>query len=127
MKQAVKIYTRDFGISMVLYVAAVFGINMVPGIEEMPMWQATIIALVPTLPILLAVKASLKFHKSMDELQKQIAMESTTVAFLTVGLGSFSYGFLQGVGFPRLDVIWIFPLLVIVQGVAHAFVQRKYK
>ncbi|MEX0300773.1 MAG: hypothetical protein AB3N28_16985 [Kordiimonas sp.] len=126
MKKAIKIYTRDFGISMVLYVAAVFGINMVPGIEEMPMWQAVLIALIPILPILLSIRAVLTFHRSMDELHKQIVMEAVIIAFFLVGLGSFSYGFLEGVGFPRLDVIWIFPALIMTQGAAQFVVRRKY-
>lgn len=111
---------------MALYMAAVFGINMVPGIEEMPKWQAVLIALIPIVPILMSIRAVLVFHRSMDELHKQIAMEATIIAFFLVGLGSFSYGFLQGVGFPQLDVIWVFPALILAQGAAQFFVRRKY-
>ncbi len=127
MKKALITYTRDFGLSMALYMAAVFGINMVPGIEEMPKWQAVLIALIPIVPILMSIRAVLVFHRSMDELHKQIAMEATIIAFFLVGLGSFSYGFLEGVGFPQLDVIWIFPALIMTQGVAQFVVRRKYQ
>ena len=126
MKKALITYTRDFGLSMALYMAAVFGINMVPGIEEMPKWQAILIALIPIGPVLLSIRAVLAFYRSMDELHKQIMMEATIVSFFLVGLGSFSYGFLEGVGFPPISIIWIFPELIIVQGIAQFFVRRKY-
>jgi len=126
MKQPLKIYMRDFGLSMALYVAAVFGINMVPGLEEMPKWQAAFISLIPIIPTLFAIKAVLVFHRSMDELHKQIITESIIIAFFLVGLGSFSYGFLEVVGFPRLEAIWIFPALIMTQGAAQFIVWRKY-
>lgn len=126
MKQALKTYIRDFGLSMALYMAAVFGINMVPGVEEMPKWQAVLISLIPMIPVLLSIRAVLAFYRSMDELHKQIMMEAVIIAFFLVGLGSFSYGFLEGVGFPRLDVIWVFPALIMTQGIAQFIVRRKY-
>ena len=52
--------------------------------------------------------------------------EATVVAFFIVGIGSFTYGFLEGVGFPALNTIWIMPLLIAVQGAAMFLVRGKY-
>ena len=64
--------------------------------------------------------------RSWDELQRKQALEGMLVAFFVVGMGTFLYGFLEGVGFPKLDVIWVFPALIMVQGVAQLIVRSRY-
>lgn len=127
MKPAAKTYARSFGLSMVAYVAAILVINNVPGIDEMPLWQAGFIALLPIVPITFAIKAELAYVRSWDELHKQMVLEGVVIGFLIVGLGTFSYGFLENVGFPKLDTIWIFPLLIFAQAFGRLVAMRKYR
>jgi len=127
MKPAAKTYARNFGLSMAAYVVAILIIHNVPGIDEMPLWQSGLITLIPVVPIVFAVRAELAYVRSWDELQKQTVLEGVMIGFLVVGLGTFSYGFLEGVGFPKLDTIWIFPLLIFAQGFGRFSVMRKYR
>lgn len=128
MKTAAKTYSRDFGLSMVLYVGAILGTNFyLEGQEDsVPQLVAALIALLPMLPIVMAARAVLVFSRSWDELQRKQALEAMLIAFFIVGMGSFSYGFLEGVGFPKLEVIWIFPALIMTQGLAQVFVRSRY-
>ena len=127
MKPAAKIYLRSFGLSMALYMVAVFGVNSFLIMETLPQWQSALLALIPMVPVLFAVRAVLVFSRSWDELQKQQAMEGFLIAFILVGVGTFSYGFLEGVGFPALQTIWIFPMLIAAQGIGRFYVMWKYK
>ncbi len=127
MKPAAKIYLRDFGFSMVLYAATIVAVNMYLKDATLPQWQMASLALVPVLPIILAVKVVLVFSRTWDELEKQQAMEGTLIAFFIVGMGTFSYGFLEGVGFPPLDTVWVFPILIFAQGLGRMIVMWKYR
>jgi hypothetical protein len=127
MKPAAKIYLRDFGLSMVLYTAAIVAVNMYLEHATLPQWQMAGMALIPVLPIILSVKAVLAFSRTWDELEKQQAMEGTLIAFFIVGMGTFTYGFLEGVGFPPLETVWIFPMLIFSQGLGRMIVRWKYQ
>lgn len=128
MKTAAKIYTRDFSLAMILYVVSLLGANYYlagAGAGLSQMVQA-FIALIPMVPVALAARAVIVFSRSWDELQRKQALEGMLVAFFVVGMGTFLYGFLEGVGFPKLDVIWVFPALIMVQGVAQLIVRSRY-
>ena len=127
MKPAAKTYFFRFGGAMAAYVGTLLGVNSFLSGAELPQWQATIMALLPVIPALFAVRAVLIFSRSWDELEKQQAMEGTLIAFLMVGMGTFSYGFLEGVGFPPLETVWIFPILIFAQGIGRFYVMWKYR
>ncbi|NVJ68703.1 MAG: hypothetical protein HWE08_00020 [Alphaproteobacteria bacterium] len=128
MTTAKKIYTRDFIIAMVLYVVTIFGTNVLLSdwVEEQPMMLAALVALIPVLPVLLAARAVIIFSRSWDELQRKQALEGMLISFFVVGMGSFTYGFLEGIGFPRLSMIWVMPALVMVQGLGQLFIRSRY-
>lgn len=119
-------YKRDITISFILYGLILFAVNTYLKEHGTEGVLAVVLALLPILPILYFARAVLVFSRSWDELQKQIALEATLVAVFVVGLGSFSYGFLEGIGFPKLSVIWIMPSIILVQGMAQVAVARRY-
>jgi len=80
----------------------------------------------PIVPIIYFARSMIIFSRTWDELQRQMAFEATALAFFIVGIGTFTYGFLEGIGFPPLDTIWIMPMLIAVQGAARFFVRGKY-
>ena len=126
MRPAVKKYRRDTIISFSLYGVILFSVNSYLYSSGTDGWLPVVLALLPVLPILYFAKALILFSRSWDELQRRIAFEATVIAFFVVGIGSFTYGFLEGVGFPALDTIWIMPMLIAVQGVAMFLVRGKY-
>ncbi|PCI63855.1 MAG: hypothetical protein COB37_03650 [Kordiimonadales bacterium] len=128
MNSAAKTYQRDLFLALGLYAVVLFGVNYFIGANEgLASWIIVLLAILPVLPALLALKVALVFYKSVDELQKKIMSESVIISFLLVGFGTFTYGFLEGAGFPHLPSIWILPALIGFQGLALAFVSRKYK
>lgn len=40
---------------------------------------------------------------------------------------TFSYGFLENIGFPHLPLVWIFPAIIFFWGLGTAFFSQKYQ
>lgn len=127
MNTAAKKYAKDLIIAFSVYAAVLFSVNTFISGAELPQWQQALLVLLPMIPVLMFARAVFVFSRAWDELQYRKAMDATLVAFVLVGFGTFAYGFLEGVGFPKLNIIWVLPLLLGVQGVAQIFVARKYQ
>ncbi|PCI63854.1 MAG: hypothetical protein COB37_03645 [Kordiimonadales bacterium] len=124
---AAKKYSRDFALAMVLYSVTLVSSILVMKFVSLPQWVTILVVLVPMLPVLLALKVVFTFVETMDELQKKIQGQAVLISFLLVGLATFTYGFAEGVGFPPLQAIFIFPALIGTWGAALVYVTRKYK
>lgn len=88
------------------------------------------VALLPMLPALLALRAVLRHLRRLDELERRVQVEAIGVASLLVGMGTFALGFLQNVQLlpaPPGLMLWVFPAMIAVWGVAVAVITRRYR
>lgn len=127
MKQAVKIYMRDLMVSLAVYGALLYSVNTYLLKNEVSQGASVVLALLPMVGFLLMIRAVLVFCRTWDEFQKQKAMEAVIIAFALVATGTFSYGFLEGVGLPRLETIFVFPVMMGSLMVSQLFVAWRYK
>ncbi len=127
MNTAAQKYGRDTALSFTAYGIMLMSANFFLATHGPDGWIPIALAFALVLPILYFVRALVVFSRSFDELQKQIHLEATLVAVFAVGLVTFTYGFLQDIGFPPLDISWVLPMLIATQGVSLFFVSRKYK
>lgn len=106
-KMALKLYQFELGgafavYALILVVSIKIGQNMPDGIER------TLVVLSPMFGFFLAIWAITRFMQRMDEYQRQFTLESIAIATgVTMG-ATFTYGFLEGIGYPRLSmfVVW---------------------
>lgn len=129
-KQASRAYVRSMAIAAIIYVAVVFGaVTLIRHMPfSLPQWAVIIVALTPVIPALMMLRTYMTFLRSMDELHRRIQTEAWLVSAGVVGIGSFTYSFLEEwAHFPRIDLVWIFPALIFVWGMATFFVRRRYK
>jgi len=126
MSPAKKTYNKEMALSMVIYLITIFAVNSFLNANALPMWQTVPLSILPAIPVLFAARAAVVYSRTWDALQRKTTMEATLVAFLFVGLGTFSYGFLEGVGFPVLETTMFFPLLIITQGLTRIYIGRQY-
>ncbi|MBY0573484.1 MAG: hypothetical protein K2P84_07360 [Undibacterium sp.] len=101
-KSIAKTYFIELGLAMILYVviliAAVFmAKSMQPGLLR------TLVVLSPTIPCGLALWAIIRMFKRMDEYLKMQALETLAISGAITTMFGLSYGFLEGVDFPRLS------------------------
>ncbi len=119
-------YLREFGSAMLAYSIAVpvslYILQANPGAS----WRV-LIALLPVVPALFALWAFVRYLGRTDELQRRIQLEGLALGFGGAGILTFSYGFLENVGFPHLSYIYVFPLMIALWGVGVAFANRRFR
>lgn len=120
-----KQYYIEFLTCMIMYTIAVFFSVWYVINHEGSAWRAWV-ALLPILPAILATIAVIRALKKMDELQQKIQLISFAISFAIVGLSTFTYGFLENVGFPSIPLIWIFPFMIVTWGITTQIVSRNF-
>ena len=126
MNSAAKTYVRQFIPAMIVYSLAVIGSGLF--IRGEHLWAFKLFfALLPVVPMLFALRAYLRYVNAMDELQQRIQLNAVSFAAGATGFITFTYGFLENVGAPLLSWVLIFPLMIVVWGLAVAFYTRRYQ
>tara|TARA_R110002012_G_scaffold234226_1_gene407770 strand:+ start:435 stop:800 length:366 start_codon:yes stop_codon:yes gene_type:complete len=70
-----------------------------------------LVSLMPVVPALGVCWVIVRGVRRMDELQRKIHFEAMVIAFAAVALLTFSYGFLENVGFPKMTMFVVWPLM----------------
>jgi hypothetical protein len=125
-----KRYLREFMPAMAGYVVLLFlSLSLLKRIEE-PALRA-MVALLPVAPIALVVRAIMRYIRDADELQRQIELEAVSMATALVSLLYMAGGFLQlarVIDVPSgVAMIWVFPLVCLVYGLAKIAVARRFR
>lgn len=123
-------YLRELMASMGAYVVVLAGSIWLLKRVDPPMLRA-LVALAPVLPIGFAVRAMVRYMRGLDEMQQRIELEAVGVATVLVSMLYMTGGLLQSARLMHVagDVamIWVFPLMCGVYGIAKAFVARRYR
>jgi hypothetical protein len=112
-------YSLELGGAMVLYIAVLVGsIYLAKPME--PGSARTLLVMTPALPLLVLIWVLARQFGRMDEYVRLRNLESLAIATaVTAGL-SFSYGFLEGDGFPRLSMFWVWGIMGLGWRLVHA-------
>lgn len=70
-----------------------------------------LIALAPMLPAAFICGVVVRSIRHLDEMQRKLQFEALALAFAGTALITFGYGFLEGVGFPRISMFAVWPLM----------------
>lgn len=123
-------YLREFLPPMVAYVVVLFLSMWLLKRIDGPSGLRAVVALLPALPIALALRAIVRYIRDADEMQRRIELEAVSIATACVALLSMSAGFLQlakVIDIPAgVAMIWVFPLTCLGYGLAKAVVSRRY-
>lgn len=119
-------YFIEFGSSMALYIVVLFfSISHLSANPDSP-WTVWV-SLLPVLPAGAATVALIRALRKLDELQQQIQLMSFAISFAIVGLATFTYGFLENVGFPHIPYVWVFPFMIATWGLTTPAVALAYR
>jgi hypothetical protein len=88
-------------------------------------WRA-IIAMLPMIPGATVCWVIIRQLRRIDELQRRIQYESIATAFAATALLTFSYGFLEGIGFPRMSMFTVWPAMAFFWGACVFVNQWRY-
>lgn len=89
-----------------------------------------LVALLPVPPIALMLRAIVRYIRDADELQQKIELAAVSIATASISLLYMTGGFLQlarVIDVPSgVAMIWVFPLVCFVYGIAKVAVSRRY-
>ena len=119
-------YKREFGISMCVYFATVLA--SIGYLKAYPDTRfATLITVLPVVPAIMAAVAIIRELNRLDELQLRIQLNSLAVSFLLTAIATFTYGFLENIGYPPISMLWVLPFMLMVWGSATPLIARNYR
>ncbi|WP_252511552.1 hypothetical protein [Acinetobacter ursingii] len=104
-------YLLEFGCALVLYLLVLFFSISYLKKDNISDTLQIIITLLPIFPIALIIFIVLRQFSRLDELQLRIQLSAIAFAFLGTAFISFSYGFLEIIGFPILSMFVIWPVI----------------
>ena len=126
-KAAGRLYVKEFLLAMAAYVVVLWGAVTLINISPSSAWWRIPLALSPIVPVILAMIAYMRFVSRADELQRRIQFEALAFGFGCSGILTFSYGFLENVGFPHLSWTFVFPLMIAFWGIGTVIASRRYQ
>jgi len=115
-QEARRRYFIELSSAMVLYVVVLVGsIVLAKRMEEG--LARSLVLLAPVVPLMLSIWAIVRQFARMDEFVRLQSLENFAIAAaVTAGL-SFTYGFLESAGLPRLSMFWVWGVMGISWGV----------
>ena len=116
----------QFAVAMTAYVIAVIVSSvLLASLTEGPV--RTLCALIPIAPMIAVAITVIRQVRQLDELARAIHLEALAIAFVGTALVTFSYGFLETAGFPRLSMFFVWPLLASLWALGSWFGWRRYR
>jgi hypothetical protein len=100
----------ELGAAITVYTAVLFGSvyiarSMAPGLAR------TLVVLLPLIPIALTAWAMVRQFARMDEFVRLRTLQTTAIVSAVTGGLSLTYGFLEGVGFPKISMFWVWGVM----------------
>ena len=126
-KQVMRRYTRELIWAMLAYtVILIASLTMLRIFEFSKFWQI-VISLAPAIPVFFVIMAMMRLLADSDELQQRVQLLATSFAAALTGLITFSYGFLENVGFPKFPTFLVFPMMVAIWGISLGYFSKRYQ
>lgn len=126
-KQVMSRYSKELAFASITYAVLLVASIITLQRYELSKALQVIVTLLPAIPTAFVIIAIMRMLISSDELQQRIQLYATAFSAALTGFITFSYGFLENVGFPKFSTFLIFPMLVAFWGISLAYFSRKYQ
>ena len=121
-----KRFVIHFSLAITAYVIAV-AVSSLTQVMLSEGIARTLCALLPIAPMIVVAITVIRQIRQLDELARTIHLEALALAFVGTALITFSYGFLETAGFPRLSMFFVWPLLAALWGLGAWLGWRRYR
>ena len=120
-------YTLELSAALAVYAALLVGsIELLQHVALASPWRDAV-ALSPMVAAVAVPWIVLREMRRMDELQMRIQFEALGFAFAGTAILTFSYGFLEGLGYPKLSMFTVWPTLAVLWVVGLVLARRRYQ
>ena len=89
-------------------------------------WR-TVVAIAPMLPALAVCVSVVRNLRRADEMQRRLGLEALGLAFAGTALATFGYGFLENVGYPKMSMFAVWPLMASLWVVGLLVAHIRYR
>ncbi len=120
---AKRIYNRWVWVAFIVYSGLLAGVITVLQTHPDAAWRYPV-AITPMIPWVFTVAAYVRYYRRMDELHQRMALEAFAFAFAGTALITFTYGFLDFAGLPRINWWFVWPVMATLW-IIGGFVARK--
>jgi hypothetical protein len=116
-KRVARAYRAELWVAIAVYVVLLvasirYGRPMDDG------WLRTAVLLAPMIGFGLMIRAIARHVARIDEYQRLRLLETLALAFGITGAATFSYGFLETAGFPKLSMFSVWMVMGVSWGIA---------
>ncbi len=123
-----KRYYVEMGAALALYTILLTGsLTLLQHLENASTALRIVITLAPVLPAGLMCWAIVRNLRRMDEMHLRIQLEALGFAFAASALLTFSYGFLENVGFPHISWTCVWPVMGLMWIIGLQIARRRYQ
>ncbi|MCQ4257851.1 hypothetical protein [Stutzerimonas stutzeri] len=113
-------------LTMVLYLSVlVISTHLLANVQDGTL--RNVLALLPVLPLIALATVVIRYVRNLDELAQKVHLEGLAVGFVGTALITFSYGFLETAGFPRLSMFMVWSLMAPLWAAGSFFAWRRYR
>lgn len=126
-KQVMSRYGRELAFASIAYAALLVASIITLQRFELSKAMQVIVTLLPAIPTAFVIIAIMRMLISSDELQQRIQLYATSFSAALTGFITFSYGFLENVGFTKFSIFLVFPMLIAFWGISLGYFSRKYQ
>lgn len=126
-KKVMRRYMRELLVAMSIYIVVLIASISILERTELPQVWQVLITLLPAIPVAFVILAIMRMLIDSDELQQRIQLFATAFSAALTGFITFSYGFLENVGFPKFSTFLVFPMLILIWGISLGYFTRKYQ
>lgn len=121
-----KRYVVHFALAMAAYAVTVVLSTYLQ--VSLPMGALrTLAALLPVVPMIIIAIVVIRQVRALDELARKIQLEGLAIAFVGTALLTFSYGFLETAGFPRLSMFVVWSVMAPLWALGTLMGWRRYR
>lgn len=121
-----KRYSMELGASLLAYCTLLVASILLLQRGLPPGTLKTAIAVMPMLPAAGIAWAVIRQLRRIDEMQRRVQLEGLALSFMGTAFGTFTYGFLENAGFPKLSMFAVWPFMAVLWIVATLAMQRRY-
>ena len=115
-----------FGVAMLAYSAVLIVSLMFLRENHDSPWRIPV-TVAPVIPIVFAMQTVIRAVRRMDEMRRHIHLEAVLIAYFATVILCFSYGFLENVGFPSFNTMWVGVAMICLWGIGQLLANRKYR
>lgn len=103
-------YRIELGASLIAYALFVIA-SLTLGKRMETGWLRTLIMLMPVIPLFVMIWVIFRQFARLDEFVRMRSLESLAIAGAVTAALSFTYGFLESAGYPKLSMYWVWMVM----------------